>query len=43
MVDVVGKFGSVVGKQKNYIHMLLLALILINWSSYRSFRYEFKL
>ena len=32
MVDVVGKFGSVVGKQKNYIHMLLLALILINWA-----------
>ena len=32
MVDVVGKFGSLVGKQKNIIHMVLLALILINWA-----------
>ena len=31
MVDVVGKFGSFVNKQKDPIQMLLVALILINW------------
>ena len=32
MVDVVGKFGSLLNKQKNSIQMLLIALILINWA-----------
>lgn len=32
MVDVVGKFGSFVNKQKDPIQMLLVALILINWA-----------
>ena len=32
MVDVVGKFGSLVNKQKGPIQMLLLTLILISWA-----------
>jgi hypothetical protein len=32
MVDVVGKFGSLVNKQREPIQMLLVALILINWA-----------
>jgi hypothetical protein len=32
MVDVVGKFGSFVNKQKEPIQMLLVALILISWA-----------
>ena len=32
MVDVVGSFGGVVGKQRRNIHLLLVALILINWA-----------
>ena len=32
MVDIVGKFGSFVNKQKDPIQMLLVALILINWA-----------
>ena len=32
MVDVVGKFGSFVNKQKDWIQMFLMALILINWA-----------
>ena len=32
MVDVVGKFGSFVNKQRGPIEMLLVALILINWA-----------
>ena len=32
MVDVVGKFGSLVNKQKDPIQMVLIALILINWA-----------
>ena len=32
MVDVVGKFGSFVNKQKDPIQMVLVALILINWA-----------
>ena len=32
MVDVVGKFGSFVNKQRGPIEMLLIALILINWA-----------
>lgn len=32
MVDVVGKFGSFVNKQKYSIQMLLVALILISWA-----------
>ena len=32
MVDVVGKFGSFVNKQKDPIQMILIALILINWA-----------
>ena len=32
MVDVVGKFGTFVNKQRGPIEMLLVALILINWA-----------
>ena len=32
MVDVVGKFGSFVNKQRDPIQMVLVALILINWA-----------
>jgi hypothetical protein len=32
MVDVVGKFGALVNKQREPIQMLLVALILINWA-----------
>ena len=32
MVDVVGKFGSLVRGQRTPIEMVLLALILINWA-----------
>jgi hypothetical protein len=32
MVDVVGKFGSFVNKQRDPIQKLLIALILINWA-----------
>ena len=32
MVDVVGKFGGFVNKQKGPIQMVLIALILINWA-----------
>ena len=32
MVDVVGKFGSIVRSQRSNIHFLLIALILINWA-----------
>ena len=32
MVDVVGKFGSFVNKQKEPIQMLLVALILVSWA-----------
>jgi hypothetical protein len=32
MVDVVGKFGAFVNKQRDPIQMLLVALILINWA-----------
>ena len=32
MVDVVGKFGSLVKGQRTPIEMVLLALILINWA-----------
>ena len=32
MVDIVGKFGSLVKGQRNPIEMVLFALILINWA-----------
>ena len=32
MVDVVGKFGSLIKGQRNPIEMVLYALILINWA-----------
>jgi len=32
MVDIVGKFGAFVNKQRDPIQMLLVALILINWA-----------
>lgn len=32
MIDVVGKFGSFVNKQRQPIEMILIVLILINWA-----------